>query len=161
MKTLGTELDALVTHCQDATQLLANQSVMDKVSDTLVRGSIERMEKELDGVERLEDTVEAMIGRMTIARDLLRQEMSKVDALGQMLSGLGGKLAPTVQNGAVSRECQAVSDDVKVAEMVTLQNLIGVRNTGDVDKIVSKGDRLEKELLESSLKDVTATMDET
>jgi hypothetical protein len=134
---------------------------MDKVSDTLIRGSIERMERELDGVERIEDTVEAMIGRMTIVRDLLRQEMSKVDVLGQILSGLGGKLAPSVQNKAVSQERQAVSEDVKVAEMVALQNLIGVRNSGDVEKIVSKGDRLEKELLESNLQDVTATMDET
>jgi hypothetical protein len=162
LKTLQTELDALVTHCEEATQLLARQSVMDKVSDTLVRGSIQRMEKELDGVERVEDTLEGMIGRMTVARDLLRHETSKIDALGQVLTRLGEKQAPIVQKDMKSRNHQAVVTDPEIAEeMMALQRLIGIKSPEDVQKIVSKGDRLDKELFESDLRSVNATLEET
>jgi len=132
---------------------------MDQVSDTLLRERIERMERQLDGVERIEEILEGMIGRMTVARDLTIYEMSKLDALGEMSSQLKGKLTSNTQkqfqNGlSQPKEAQTSS------EMATLQNLIGIGNAEDVRKILLKGNRLDKDLFQSSLYIVKDAMDE-
>lgn len=159
LKTLHTEIDALVSHCEEATRLLARQSVMDQVSDTLLRGRIEKLEKELDGVERIEETLEGMIGRMTVVRDLIVFEMSKLDALSQVSSQLKEKLTSTTQNQIQDGSSQPRKSEI-TSEMVLLQSLIGIGDTDDVRKILLKGDRLDKDLFESSLQNLKNAMNE-
>lgn len=160
LKTLQTEIDALVSHYDEATRLLARQSVMERVSDTLLRGRIERMEKELDTVERIENTLEGMIGRMTASRDLMLYETSKLDALGQVCRQLKEKLMSTTESTleigpSLPRETELAN------VMVELQNLVGIGNADDGRNFLLKADRLDKELFESSVQNVSGTMDET
>ena len=132
---------------------------MERVSDTLLRGRIERMEKELDAVERIENTLEGMIGRITVARELMLYETSKLDALSQVSSQLNERLTSTTQNkleigSSLPRETELAS------EMVELQNLVGIGNADDGRNFLLKGNRLDKELFESSVQNVTEKMDE-
>ena len=133
---------------------------MDQVSETLLRGRIERMEEELDAVQRIENTLEAMIARMTVVRDLMLFETSKLDALGQVSSQLKEKVTSTAQNKLKITSSLPRETDV-VSEMENLQNLVGIGNADDARKILLKGDRLDKELFESSVQNVTGAMDET
>jgi hypothetical protein len=132
---------------------------MGRVSDTLLRGRIERMEKELDAVERIKNTLEGMIGRMTVARDLMLYETSKLDALSQVSSQLKERLTSTTQNkleigSSLPRETELAS------EMVKLQNMVGIGNADDGRNFLLKGNRLDKELFKSSIQNVTGAMDE-
>ena len=163
LKNLQVELDGLVLHCEEATRLLSRQNVMDRVSDALLRGRVERMEKELDGVERIEDVMEGMVGRMTVARDLLVLEMSKLNALGQILSQLGEKITTPAQQlkGPGSNQLLLQRDTETTADTAILQSLIGIRNVDDVRKILFKGDRLDRELYDSSIQHVTNSVNET
>jgi hypothetical protein len=133
---------------------------MERVSDTLLRGRIERMEKELDAVERIENALEGMIGRMMVARDLMLYETSKLDALRQVSIQLKEKLTSTTENkveigSSLPRETELAS------EMVKLQNLVGIGNADDGRNFLLKGNRLDKELFESTVQNVTVAMDET
>lgn len=156
LKTLQSELDALVSHCDEASRLLARQTVTNQVSDTLLRAQIEEMERELDGVERIEGTLEAMIGRTTVAKDLISLEMSKIDAVGQILSQLGTKLPPRANKvkEEASRQPVGRRNPEDPPETMALQNLIGVRDADDITKFITKGDRLDKELFDSSSQSV-------
>ena len=159
LKTLQTEIDVLVSNCEEATRLLARQSVMNQVSETLSRGRVEKMERELDGVERIENSLEDMIGRMTIARDLILFEMSKLDALNQVSCQLD-KVGFTTQS-KTERGPQKSKEREVVNEIATLQNLIGVGNADDLRKIMFKWDRLDKELFDSTFQNVKVAMGET
>lgn len=162
LKKLQTELDGLVSHCEEATRLLARQTVANAVSETLLRGKVGQMERELDGVERIEDIVNGMVGRMTVAKDLLLLDMSKLDALGQILKQLGEKVAaPTQHLEADISNQPRMRDTETIAEIVVLQGLTGVRNVDDVRKILLKGNRLEQDLFESSIQCITDSLDET
>lgn len=132
---------------------------MDQVSDTLLRERIERMERQLDGVERIEEILEGMIGRMIVARDLTIFEMSKLDALGEMSSQLKEKLTSNTQKqfqNGLSRPKEAQTN----SEIAALQNLIGIGNAEDVRKILLKGYRLDKDLFQSTLHIVKDAIDE-
>ena len=133
---------------------------MDQVSETLLRCRIERMEEELDAVQRIENTLEGMIARMTVIRDLMLFETSKLDALGQVSSQLKEKFTSTAQNKLKITSSLPRETDV-VSEMENLQNLVGIGNADDAREILLKGDRLDKELFESSVQNVTGAMDET
>lgn len=162
LKTLQSELDALVSHCEEASRLLARQAVANQVSDTLLRARIEEMERELDGVECIEGTLETMIGRTTIARDLMALELSKLDALGQILGQMATKLPPPgnkVKENA-SRQHQRKNPEIP-PETMALQGLIGVRDADDVTKILTKGDRMDRELFDSSSRNVLEPVRET
>jgi len=162
LKTLQSELDALVSHCEEATRLLARQTVTNQVSDTLLRSRIEEMERELDGVERLEGTLEAMIGRTTVAKDLMVLEMSKVDALRKILSQMATKLSSRGNKVKedTSREQRRKNPD-SPPEMMALKGLIGVRDADDIMKIITKGNRMDKELFDSSSRNVLEPVLET
>ena len=162
LKTLHSELDALVLHCEEATRLLARQTVTNQVSDTLLRARIEEMERELDGVERIEGTLEAMIGRTIVAKNLMLLEMSKVEALGQLLNQLGTKLPARANkvNEEVSPQDRPRSPDIS-PKTLALQSLIGVRDANDITKLITKGDRLDKELFKSSSQNVLEPVRET
>lgn len=117
------------------------------------------MERQLDGVERIEEVLEGMIGRMTVARDLTIFEMSKLDALGEMSSQLKEKLTSNTQKqfqNGLSRPKEAQTN----SEIATLQNLIGIGNAEDVRKILLKGYRLDKDLFQSTLHIVKDAIDE-
>ena len=161
LKTLQNELDALVFHCEEATQLLAKQIVMDKVSDTVMKERIAQMEKELDGVEKMEETLEEMIGRLDIARELLELEISKITASGHLLNELSASLS---DDGAVQAEGQRTRNtkkQINVKEISILQNLIGIRNPDDTQKILQKSYKLEQVLHESGLDSLRITGEET
>ena len=160
LKTLQTEIDTLVAHYDEATRLLATQSVMERVSDTLLKGRIERMEKELDAVERIENTLEGMTGRMIVARDLMVYETSKLDALRQVSSQLKEKLTTTTEN-QLEIGSSPLRDTELASEMVKLQNLVGIGNAEDGRNFLLKGNRIDKELFESSVQNVTGAIDET
>jgi hypothetical protein len=117
------------------------------------------MERQLDGVERIEGILEGMIGRMTVARDLAIFEMSKLDALGEMSSQLKEKLTSNTQKqfqNGLSQPKEAQSS----SEIATLQNLIGIGIAEDMRKILLKGNRLDKDLFQSSLHIVGDAIDE-
>src|ERR1700721_267784 len=57
-KQLQTELDTLIGNCSEATKLLARQTVVTRISETLVRGRVDQLEQELDGVQTIEDIME-------------------------------------------------------------------------------------------------------
>ena len=117
------------------------------------------MEKELDAVERIENTLEGMIGRMNVARELLLYETSKLDALGQVSSQLKEKLASSTQKKLEIGSSPPKETEL-ANEMVKLQNLVGIGNADDTRIFLLKGNRLDKELFESSLRNVTGAMDE-
>jgi hypothetical protein len=145
----------------EATRLLAQQTVMDKVSDTIMRERIDHMEKELDGVEKIEDTLEGMIGRLVVARELLELEISKVDACGQLLSQLSASHPNDATIQIKQNGMSQTKKEIDVKEMLILQNLIGIRNPDDIQKIQQKGFNLEKDFYESGLQTLQSTMDET
>ena len=133
---------------------------MDQVSDTLMRGRIEKMERELDAVERIEEVLEGMIGRMTVTRDLILFEMSKLGALSKLSIQLKEKLVPASQK-KIHNGSSKLNETEIISEMAILQNMIGIVSVDDVRKILLKGDRLDQELLESSLRQVKTAIDET
>jgi hypothetical protein len=161
LKTLQAELEALVTHCEEATRLLARQRVMDKMSDTALRERIGRLERQLDGVQRVEDSLEDMIGRMAAAKSLIILEMSKLDALGQVLYRLGESLTtPALKQMTNGSSQQRPKSIEATTEMIFLQSLIGIRDADDVEKILLKAGRLDKELFDASAQKVKNTLDE-
>jgi len=140
---------------------MARQSVEDKLSDTLILGRIDKMEKQLEGVETLTDTLEAMIGRMTATKELLHFEASQIKAIEQMLKRMSETVstAPPQSNG--HPVAQKAKDRGIEEEMVALQTLIGVQSPENVTKIQLKGIRMEKELFESNFGNVRSTLNET
>jgi hypothetical protein len=161
LRTLQAELDALVAHCQDATRLLAKQRVMDRMSDTSLRERVVRLERELDGVQRIEDSLEGMIGRMAAAKNLIILEMSKLDTAGQVFCRLGESLrAPSPREMTNGNSQQQPKPLDAAAEMTLLQYLIGIRDADDVEKILLKADRLDKELFDASVQKVKNMLDE-
>lgn len=161
LRTLQAELDSLISQCEEATRLLAKQRVMDKMSDTALQERVGRLERELDGVQRIEDSLEGMIGRMTAARNLMMFEMSKLDVLGQVFCRLGESLktpGPKEMTNGNSR--QQPKPIEATAEMTLLQNLIGIRDADDVEKILLKADRLDKELFDASAQKAKNMLDE-
>lgn len=150
-----------MSHCEEATQLLTKQIVMDKVSDTIMRDNIDQMEKELDGVEKIEDTLEGMIGRLTTARELLELEISKINASGHLFSQLSRDLPNDGAVQAKEKSSRKVQEGIDVKEMLILQTLVGIRNPDDIQKILEKSYKLEQGLYETGLESVRSTMEET
>ena len=161
LKTLQSELDALVSHCEEATQLLAKQNVMDKVSDTIMRERINHIEKELDGVERIEETMEGMIGRLEVARESLELELSTVDACAQVLYQLAVNIPQDANSRTRRIGIPKTSKWLDVKETIILQNTLGIRSPKDIQKILQKGAKLDKELYETGLEALRSAMDET
>jgi len=149
-----------VTHSEEATQLLAKQIVMDKVSDTIMRERIDQMEKELDGVEKIEDTLEGMIGRLAIAGELLELEISKINASGQLLSQLSANLPDDLTIQTKEKRTQGTQKEIYVSEMLILQNLLGIRNPDDIQKILQKRYKLDEVLYEGGLETLRSTVEE-
>lgn len=150
-----------MSHYEEATQLLAKQTVMDKVSDTMMRERIDHMEKELDGVEKIEATMEGMIGRLVVARELFELEISRIGACGQLLRQLSTHL-PNDSTTPIKRNGMAKTQkEIDVKEMLILQNLLGIQNPDDIQKLQHKGFNLEKDLYESGLQTLQRTIDET
>ena len=119
------------------------------------------MEKELDGVERIEETMEGMIARLEVARESLELELSTVDACAQVLY----KLAANIPQDANSRTQRIgipkTSKWLDVKETMILQNILGIRSPEDIQKILQKGAKLDKELYETGLEALQSAMDET
>ena len=149
-----------MTHSEEATQLLAKQIVMDKVSDTIMRERIDQMEKELDGVEKIEDTLEGMIGRLAIAGELLELEISKINASGQLLSQLSANLPDDLTIQTKEKRTQGTQKEIYVSEMLILQNLLGIRNPDDIQKILQKRYKLDEVLYEGGLETLRSTVEE-
>jgi hypothetical protein len=162
LKGLQNELEGLLSHCKEATQLLSKQRVMDKVAGTLLHGNVASMERELDAVELIGDTLEEMIGRINVTRDLLVLELSKLEALSQILIDFTQDVSEATRNqsGKVSTELRLKHIDFP-KELGVLQSLIGIRNTEDVGKLLAKTDRLDQELFESSFHVVNDAIGET
>lgn len=154
------ELETLVTNCEEATQLIAKQTIANRVSETVIRGRVDKMEKELDGVQQIEEILEGMIGRISVAKEALMFEISKMDAMDELLGQLSNVVPLTQEqsvNGIPRREVQ----EVKLpGELLHLQNVVGVRDSEDVSKILAKKERLEKDLFEENLGKIRETLDE-
>ena len=137
---------------------------MDCVADTLIRGKINRMEKELDGVESMEDGIEGMIGRLSVARDLLLLEISRIHALGEVLRPLSETLATTTTT-TTTRSLEVVKErgmrSEGSSEMMMLQNVMGIRNVDDVQRVLKRGNVLDAQLFQASIKFINDTMEET
>ena len=154
------ELEALVSNCEEATQLIAKQTIANRVSETVIRGRVDKMEKELDGVQQIEEILEGMIGRISVAKEVLMFEISKMDAMDELLGQLSDAIPLTQEqsvNGIPRRELQ----EVKLpGELLHLQNVVGVRDSEDVSKILAKKEKLEKDLFEENLGKIRETLDE-
>lgn len=148
IKSLQADLDTLVAQYEEATRVLARQRIMDRMSDTLVRGRIEKMEKELDAVQQLEDALEGMIGRMSLMRDLTLFEMSKFEALRQVTARSRQQLEHT-QNKPESSPERSKKPEIPT-EMVSLQNLVGVRDSDECRKLLAKANQLDQDLSQAS-----------
>jgi hypothetical protein len=160
IKTLQTELDALVAQYEEATRVLARQRIMDRMSDTLVRGRIEKMEKELDAVQQLEDGLEGMIGRMPLVRDLTLFEMSKFEALRRVTTKSRQQLVQHTENKLESSPERSKKCEIP-AEMVSLQNLVGVRDSEECRKLLAKANLLDQDLSQASRTAVNHALQET
>jgi hypothetical protein len=136
---------------------------MDCVADTLMRGKISQMEKELDGVESMEDCIEGMIGRLSVARDLLGLEISRIYALGEVLRPLSETF--TTMATTTARSMEVVKErgmrSEESSEMMMLQNMMGIRNVDDVQRVLKRGNILDAQLFQASIKFINDTMEET
>jgi hypothetical protein len=128
------------------------------------------MEKELDGVESMEDCIEGMIGRLSVARDLLLLEISRIHALGEVLQPLSETLTTMATTKAATTTATARSLDVvkergmrseESSEMMILQNVMGIRNVDDVQRVLTRGNILDTQLFQASIKFINDTMEET
>jgi len=160
IKTLHAELDGLVSHYEEASRLLARQRIVDRMSDTSMRGRIEKMEKELDAVQQIEDILEGMIGRMTLVRDLTLFELSRFGALSQLASKSRQHIIAQSQNKPPAEPGQSKKPEI-ASDMVTLQNLVGVRDSKEVRKLLDKANLLDHDLTEASLVAINNAMQET
>ena len=160
IKTLHAELDGLVSHYEEASRLLARQRIVDRMSDTSVRGRIEKMENELDAVQQIEDALEGMIGRMTLARDLTLFEMSKFDVLTQLVSKSRQQIIGQSQNKPQGERAQLKKPEI-ASDMATLQHLVGVRDSEEVCKLLDKANFLGRDMTEASLMAIETALQET
>ena len=118
------------------------------------------MEKELDAVQQIEDALEGMIGRMSLVRDLVLFEMSKFEALRQVAAKSTQQLLQSTQNKPESSPERSKKPEIPV-EMVSLQNLVGVRDLDECRKLLDKARLLDQQLSETSRAAVNHTLEET
>jgi hypothetical protein len=133
---------------------------MNHVSDTLIRGKIQKMEKELDGVEMMEDILEEMTGRISVTRDLLALECSKINALAELLRQLSDMMSIPRTSVTPPREGKATRTEVS-SEIMMLQQLLGLRNPDDVQKLLKRGETLDEQLFHAGIQYIKNAMDET
>ena len=162
LKELQKELDALVFQCKDAIHLIAKQYVTEKVANATLQGRVNCMERQLDAVQCIEDTLDGMIGRVNVTRNLLLHEISKLEALSQILDKLRNHAIADVSKPPPSEPVlrPAIDQVHSPQELESLRNLIGITDMDDVQKIRLKAERLDRELVESSLRMVNETIDE-
>jgi uncharacterized protein YutE (UPF0331/DUF86 family) len=126
-----------------------------------MRERIDHMEKELDGVEKIEETMEGMIGRLGVARELLELEVSKVDACAQLLSQLSANIPQDAKTRNPRNGIPNPQKDIDVKETMILQNLLGIRSPQDIQKILQKHAKLDQELYDTGMQTLQSAMDET
>ena len=161
LKNFQNELETLVKNCQDATQLIARQLITDRVSDTLMRGRVDKMERELDGVQQIEDILEGMIGRISVTKDSLQDEISKVKALEEILGQLGNDphLLPSSQ--FAKPEMDNIAKDVAIPDEIQyLKSVLGITNPKDVEKSLDRRTKLVKDLFNASVTQMYETKDD-
>jgi hypothetical protein len=157
LKTLQSELDSLVSQFEQATRSIATQRVIDQVANTLLRSRMENIERQLDKLENLDETMENMIGRILVTRELLRIEMSKIDALVEIMS----QLTLATPDSEIDETKNIPVDTTSIHELSVLQSLIGVRNSDEVTRIIMKSNRLDNELFELSLTEIKEGLRQT
>lgn len=119
------------------------------------------MEKELDGVEKIEETMEGMIGRLGVARESLELEVSTVDACAQVLNQLAANIPQDANSRGRRIGIPKIPKWLDAKETMILQNILGIRSPEDIQKILQKGAKLDKELYETGLETLQSAMDET
>lgn len=161
LNSLRGELETLVSSYEEATKLITKQTIANRVSETLIRRRVEKLEGELDGVQQIEAALEGMVGRTAVARELLAYEMSKITTLQELLRQAGEWCRESSSETIYQRTKPEYKEFSPPDEVKLLQSMLGVRNRDDVEKIMDKKRRLERDLLDASLTQIKQSTNDT